>query len=178
MITRNRVRALGCAAAAAMCATVVAATPASAAVPSCGAADLSAKVTDSVAGMSQPTVLITVTNISGVTCKLNGYPAITGAWSKKGQASIAVSNGPVQGTLDKGPRLIRLAPGGNSWFALGTATAYDPPVVNLTRIAIATNSSTPIAASIKLMVEQPATAPKGKRIPVVVTAFARGIGKY
>jgi len=142
------------------------------AVPNCTTADLSAKATASGAGMSQPYTLITVTNTSGSACRLKGYPTITGATTKKGRASIAAGPGLIQGPIIK-VRLIRLAPGGHAYFGLGTATAYDPPIVTLTSVGVATSAG---AGSINVKIDQQATAPKGEPIPVSVTPYAPGVG--
>lgn len=140
-------------------------------VPKCAASDLSAKQTGSGAGMSQPAVYITVTNTSGSTCKLNGYPTIASASTKKGAQKITVSNGNVMNAPETKPKKVVLAPGGKAWFAVGAATAYDPPLVTFTRISFATSSGGDTASA---KVSLDATAPKGKPYPLGVTAFAAG----
>jgi hypothetical protein len=63
-----------------------------------------------------------------------------------------------------------------AWFAMGTATAYDPPVRNLTQVAVAVTAGTSVSQSLKVTVNQQASAPKGGPIPVTVTAWAAGEG--
>jgi hypothetical protein len=145
-----------------------------AAVPTCSSADLSARQTGSGAGMSQPYSQITVTNTSAGFCSLKGYPAITGAWTKSGRKGIRVTKGNLQNIAGPGPRRFVLAPGGHAWFAVGAATAYDPPLVNFTRIAFAPTPGGSTATSVIARLRLPATAPQGKPFPIGVTAFAPG----
>lgn len=149
---------------------------AAATAPRCVIGSLSAKVTGTAEGMSQPSSFITVTNTGSRTCTLRGYPTITRAWTKKGKVAIAVTNGSVQNAPQTRVRTITLRPGQHAWFALGTATAYDPPVVTVTKVAIATTRGASVADSIRVPVTQQASAPSGQPIPVGVTAFAKGVG--
>ena len=161
---------------AALAATVAwapAAAGAPRAVSACMAADLSAKVTGGGAGMSQPAVYITVTNTSGQRCTVNGYPSLTGAWTKMGRQQISVTNGAVMNAPESKPRRIVLAPGGSAWFAVGAATAYDPPVVSFTRMSFTVASG---AGNNTVRMSLQATAPSGKAFPLGVTAFAPGVG--
>jgi hypothetical protein len=142
------------------------------AVSACTSADLSARQSDTGAGMSQPFSVITVTNISGHACSLTGYPSVTRARTKTGSKSIHTRNARLANGPSADPSHFSLAPGGHAWFTLGTATAYDPPVVTFRRITF-----TPIAGSagtITVKVKLPATAPSGQAFPIGVTAFAPG----
>ena len=143
-------------------------------LPACSADDLSARVTGTGEGMSQPAAYVTVTNRSGASCTVKGYPTITMARTKKARQAITVTKDAVQNAPKPKPRRIVLAPGGRAWFAVGTATAYDPPVVTLTRIAFTTNRGSGRAT---VKVSLPATAPTGEPIPMGVTAFAPGVGR-
>ena len=178
MNTARRAWRVGAASAAlALCLGVAWNTSASAAprsVPKCSASDLSAKQTGSGAGMSQPSAYITVTNTSGSKCSLKGYPTITAASTKKGSQSITVSKGNVMNAPSTKPKRIVLSPGGKAWFAIGAATAYDPPVVTFTSIRFATAPGGDTASS-RLSLQ--ATAPTGKPFPLGVSAFAPGVGK-
>ena len=157
----------------AACALGATASAAPRSLPSCSAANLSAKVTGEGAGMSQPAVYITVTNTSGKSCTLNGYPTITRAVTQKGKQPITVSKGGVMNAPQSQPKRIVLAPRGHAWFAVGAATAYDPPIVTLTRIAFATSSGGPVTTA-RVVLE--ASAPSGKPFPLGVTPFMAGIG--
>jgi hypothetical protein len=175
-VMTRRWRAVPASALVALCAVVGLASGAQAAsrsLPACSAADLSAKVTGQGAGMSQPAVYITVTNTSGSTCTLHGYPTITRAVTKKGPQSITVTKGGVANAPQAKPKRIVLAPRGHAWFALGAATAYDPPVVTFTHVRFwpATAGST-LRVKISLL----ATAPSGKPFPLGVTPFMAGVG--
>jgi hypothetical protein len=154
---------------------LVVANPAAAASP-CDTSDLSAKVTGTAAGMSQPSTFITVTNISGSTCTVKGYPTITRMKTKKGAQKFTVTNGAVMNAPKPKVKTLSLAPGGKAWFAIGTATAYDPPLVTFTKMAFALAPGTSVGDSLKVKITQPATAPSGKPFPVGVTAFGKGTG--
>ena len=143
------------------------------ALPVCSASGLSAKATGAGAGMSQPAVYITVTNTSGRPCTLDGYPAITRASTTQGRQSITVRKGGVMNAPQSQPKRIVLAPRGHAWFAVGAATAYDPPIVTLTRIAFATSSGGPVTTA-RVVLE--ASTPSGKPFPLGVTPFMAGIG--
>jgi hypothetical protein len=140
-------------------------------VPACSASTLSAKATGAGAGMSQPAVYITVTNTLATSCTLFGYPTITRASTKKGRRSVTVSRGAVMNAPHSKPKRIVLAPQGHAWFAIGAATAYDPPVVTFTRIAFTTEG-----AAARVRVSLKATAPSGQPFPLGVTPFMAGIG--
>jgi hypothetical protein len=151
--------------------------PASASVPglpACSAGDLTARVTGTGEGMSQPAAYVTVTNRGSASCTVRGYPTITMVRTKKSRQAFTVTKDAVQNAPKPKPRRIVLAPGGHAWFAVGTATAYDPPVVTLTRIAFTTMRGGGRATA---TVSLPASAPTGQSIPVGVTAFAPGIGR-
>ena len=163
----------------AICALAVSSPSAGAAdvsAATCSATDLSARQTGSGAGMSQPYSLITVTNTSEVACTVKGYPSITGAWTRTGRKPIRITRGNLGNMRDPGPRRIVLAPGGHAWFAVGTATAYDPPLVTFTRLSFAPAPGAIVADSVMARLRLQATAPSGKPFPIGVTAFAPGRG--
>jgi hypothetical protein len=123
--------------------------------------------------MSQPAVYVTLTNTSAKSCTLFGYPTITRATTKKGQQLITLRKGAVANAPHSKPQRIVLAPRGHAWFAVGAATAYDPPVVTFTRIALTTTSGGPTATA---RISLQATAPSGKPFPLGVTPFMAGVG--
>ena len=143
-------------------------------VSTCSSSVLSAKQTGSGAGMSQPYSQITVTNTSSTACALGGYPSITRMWTKSGRKAITVKRGSLGNMTDPGASRFVLGPGGHAWFAIGAATAYDPPLVTFTRVAFSTSSGATVAASVISTMQLPATAPTGKPFPIGVTAFAPG----
>jgi hypothetical protein len=147
---------------------------ADAGVPACAASELSARQTGSGAGMSQPYSIITVTNAGSDSCALKGYPSITGAWTKTGRKAIHITRGSLGNMSDPGPTQVVLSPGGRAWFAVGAATAYDPPLVTFTRLAFSTAPG--VAGSVMARLQLQATAPHGKPFPIGVTAFAPGRG--
>jgi hypothetical protein len=138
----------------------------------CSGRDLSARVTGNAAGVSQPAAYITVTNTSARTCTVRGYPTITRARTKKGRQPITVTNGAVMNAPQNKPRTIAIAPGGHAWFAVGAATAYDPPVVTFVRLTFSPSGNGTRTVRLRL----PASAPTGKPFPLGVTAFAPGVG--
>jgi hypothetical protein len=154
-------------------ATSAGADAATRSTPACRTTSLTAKATGYGAGMSQPAVYITVTNVSGKACEVAGYPRLTGAWSKHGRQSIAVSNGEVMNAPQAKPKTIVIAPGGHAWFAIGAATAYDPPLRTLTRVSF---SASPGGAHSTARISLQATSPKGEPIPLGVTAWMAGTG--
>ena len=138
----------------------------------CSGRDLSAEVTGYSEGVSQPAAYITVTNTSARTCVVRGYPTITSARTKKGRQPITVTDGAVMNAPRNQPRTIAISPGGHAWFAVGAATAYDPPVVTFVRLRFSPNGDG--TRSVRLALQ--ASAPTGKPFPLGVTAFAPGVG--
>ncbi|MDD2858384.1 MAG: DUF4232 domain-containing protein [Candidatus Nanopelagicales bacterium] len=175
MPTHLRARRLGLAVAALGALGVGAAvtsTAQAATAPACSPTSLSARVTGGSAGMSQPASYVTLTNTSTRACRLTGYPRITSAWTKSGRQRVSVTNGAVMNAPTVKPSTVTVQPKGHAWFAVGAATAYDPPLVTFERITVA-----PSASSASFTVRDlglPATAPKGKAFPLGVTAFAAG----
>jgi hypothetical protein len=143
-------------------------------IPKCMASDLSAKETAENAGMSQPASLITLTNISGRTCSLKGYATITEARTKKGPQEFTAGPGLLENAPNPKPKRVVLKDGDKAFFGVGTATAYDPPFVNFTRL---TFSLVKGGDTLTVKVGLPATAPKGQPFPLGVSAFARGVGQ-
>lgn len=171
------------------------ATTSSAPVPSpsvtsvsttCTAAELVADQTSSGAGMSQPFAIITVTNRGSSACTLTGYPTITAASGAAIQPTgtspgpltdepIAVTNGALYAVADPGPSTLTIEPGGHAWFALGTATAYDGPVITLGLVSVSLDgSTTPGTGALTIPVSLPVAAPTGKPFGIKVTAYAPG----
>jgi hypothetical protein len=175
LTTRSRAAALaaGLACAASALLAIGPATAAPMAAPACTADDLSARQTGSAAGMSQPAALITVTNTGEATCTLKGYPTVTGAWSRTGRLSIDAERGMLMNAPPATPRTIRLDPGDQAWFGVGTATAYDPPIRTIVRLAF---SPAPGAGTLSVRVVLQATALTGQPIPVTVAPYAPGRG--
>ncbi|MFA7324273.1 MAG: DUF4232 domain-containing protein [Candidatus Nanopelagicales bacterium] len=151
---------------------IAGAQDASSSVPACSAADLTARVTGSGAGMSQLAVYITVTNATTHSCSLNGYPTITSMFTAHGRQQITVKKGAVMNAPAITPKNIVLKPKDHAWFAVGAATAYDPPIVTFIRLRFATTSNSSTATVRHLALQ--ASAPKGKAFPIGVTAFAAG----
>lgn len=165
------------AALAVVAAGVTAASAASAAAAQqCGPSGLSAKVTGSAAGMSQPATFVTVTNTGSRACYVKGYPNIDTVKAKARKVSFTVTEGAVQNAPQVKVSKVVLQPGGKAWFAIGTATAYDPPVVTLTKVVFSIDGEATAADSLTVRISQQATAPSGKPVPITVTPFAKGVG--
>ncbi len=143
-------------------------------VPKCMASDLSAKETAENAGMSQPASLITLTNISGHSCSLKGYATITAASTAKGPQDFTSGPGLLQNAPNPKPKRIVLKDGGKAFFGVGTATAFDPPLVTFTQL---TFSLVKGGDTLTVKVALPATAPKGQPFPFGVSAYSRGVGQ-
>ena len=67
---------------------------------------------------------------------------------------------------------VALRPGATASFSIGTATAYDLPLVTVTRLLVRLPAST---QSLPVHVQMGATAPRGRPLPVGVTAVQRGV---
>ena len=144
--------------------------------PVCLGTHLSGKTTGGGAGMSQPYSIITVTNTGKKPCTLHGYPVLTGAWSPKGAIDFSVKNGSLYNQPSAKVTRFVLAPKGKAWFALGSADAYDGPMVTFIRITFAAKKGTSLADSAILRQNFQANGPSGKPIPLGVTAWAPGKG--
>jgi hypothetical protein len=157
-----------------------------AAGPVCTAADLTAARTSGGGEMSQPFAIITLTNASAHACELSGYPAITSARGNSLQSTgvdagmprdvpISVIDGSIYEVADPGPTRFTLDPGGNAWFALGTATAYDGPAVLLGQVSVALDgASTSVPGELAISVSQSVAAATGEAFGITVTAYAPG----
>jgi hypothetical protein len=143
-------------------------------VSACAATDLSARVTGTGAGVSQPAVYITVTNTSSAPCAVRGYPVITRAATRTGPKAISVTNGAVMNAPQARVKRIVISPDGHAWFAVGAATAYDTRPVTFTRIRFATAAGGPTRG---VRVSLQASRPTGQPYPMGVTAFMPGIGR-
>lgn len=142
-------------------------------VAACSGRDLTGRVTGTGAGMSQPAVYITVTNVSGGTCLLSGYPAILRLATRTGAKPFAVTEDAVMNATHPAPHRIALRPGQRAFFALGAATAYDLPPVTFRRVTFApVPGATPMTVRIAL----PASRDAGQPFPLGITAYQRGVG--
>lgn len=151
----------------------------------CTAADLSARQTRSGSEMSQPFSTVTLTNTSAGPCALNGYPTITTAAGTSDTAPggspgpvravpITVHDGGIYEVPDPGPSQVTLASGGTAWFAIGTLTALDPPIVRLTQVSLSLPGPGTPLSGVTIPVTLDATARTGHPIGITVTAFAAG----
>jgi hypothetical protein len=122
--------------------------------------------------MNQPWSIITVTNTSGRACTLDGYPAITAAWTSRGRQAARILDSGLYEVPDPGPTLFSLAPRGHAWFAAGTGMGYDGPLLTFTQIAVATSRHTGVAESLRVRVDLGATGRQGEPYGISVTAFA------
>lgn len=140
----------------------------------CATADLSADVVDFGSTGSAPFLVISLTNQDTAPCHLRGYPGIaaTGhrAYTHGEPCSldIAVRRGSIYERSDPGPRRVELDRHGKAFFALGTGTGWNPPVYEITRLAITPPGN---RESLHLRVAVPATGPTNKPIPVGLTAL-------
>ena len=152
----------------------------------CTVRDLAAKETGGGSVASQPFSLITVTNMSHHACTLRGYPHVAAAWAGTIPGSpapiisahrepIAITNGSLYEVTDPGPSLFSVAPDTFAWFAVGSVTALDPPLVTFTRLIFSPANPTSLCRTgINLQVALGATASRGHPFGLTVTAFAPG----
>lgn len=146
--------------------------------PKCSIEDLSAKETGGGSVMNQPWSIITVTNRSGRACTLDGYPAITAAWTGQSRYPVAVLDSGIYEVPDPSPTLFSLAPHGHAWFAAGTGMGYEGPLLTFTEVAVATDVHTSVGKSLRVPVALGATGRKGKPYGIIVTAFAPGTAPH
>ena len=143
----------------------------------CGSGDLRLSVAASGSVMSQPYADISITNIGPTACTLSGYPRIAaagypGASDRPGAAKpvrISVRHR-IMERVDPGPRLLDVKPRHRVFFSVGTADAYDGPLVTITSlIATFPDVGGPLRVGVRLL----ANGPRGHAIPVGVTGLTR-----
>lgn len=152
-------------------------TPSTARPGQCHANQLRLAVALSASLMSQPFADISVTNTGARSCVLRGYPRITAA-GHRGFGDQHAPAVPVAITVchchglyervDPGPHRVVVAPGHRVFFSVGTADAFDGPLVTLTRLTVVlpgTRSAKVVPVSLL------ANAPPGHRIGVGITAI-------
>jgi hypothetical protein len=146
----------------------------------CTGSQLSGRVFRGGSEASQPFDEIVLTNGGPGSCRLSGYPALT-AWGSAGQGpssqlDTVLTKSSTYEIPDPGPTTVVIAPSRSAWFAIGTATAYDPPLVSIDRVLIDVGSGTSgKSGQVSVALGMFATAPLGKPIPITVTAFAPGL---
>lgn len=143
----------------------------------CIAANLAARVATFGSEMSQPFLVISLTNQGTASCHLRGYPVVSmvGKGEHEGGFShdlrITVHHGSIYERSDPSPGRVELTPRHTASFALGTATAWDGRIFDITQLAITPpGTHTPLHLKVTLM----ASAPTGEPIPVGVTALHSG----
>lgn len=135
--------------------------------------------------MSQPFSTITLTNTGTARCALSGYPTITAAAGTTNtppggspgpvrDVPITVHDGGIYEVPDPGPSQVTLTPGSTAWFAIGTVTALDPPLVNLTQVSLSLPGPGTPLGGVTIPVTLYATARTGHPIGITVTAYAPG----
>lgn len=143
-------------------------------VAACSGRDLAGRVTGTGEGMSQPAVYITVTNVSGSTCMVSGYPKVLRMATGSGPKPFSVTEDAVMNATHPRPHRIALAPGQRAFFALGAATAYSLPPVTFRRVTFA---PVPGATPMTVRIQLPASRDAGTPFPIGVTAYQRGVGR-
>lgn len=148
-------------------------------VQACRATRLEPRVVDAGSVMSQPFVTIALRNDGPGVCRLRGYPDVVAYGQPDGagpsrRLGIRVRNGSIYERPDRGPRNVVLLPHEAAVFSVGTATAYDggAHLITVTRLGITPPGDT---VSLSLRVDLAASHPRGKPIPVGVTAVQSAI---
>jgi hypothetical protein len=141
--------------------------------PRCTADQLRLRTVHTGSNMSQPYARIAVRNVSARACTVSGYPRLTARGVRVGRANvhriaIHVKRGSFMEAHDRGARPIGLRPGGNAVFSVGTATAYGPRLVELRSLRVRLPR---IEGRFHVALGIDASAPRGKRVPVFLTAL-------
>ena len=143
----------------------------------CGSKDLRLSVAASGSVMSQPYADISITNLGPTACRLSGYPRIAaagypGASERSGAAKpvrIRVFHR-IMERVDPGPRLLVVKPRHRVFFSVGTADAYDGPLVTLTSLTVTfPDVGEPLRVDVRLL----ANGPHRHEIPIGVTGLTR-----
>jgi len=125
--------------------------------------------------MSQPFLIVALTNIGDTTCHLAGYPSLRATGHLVGgpgcTLTINVQPGALYEVKDPGRHRVQLSPGGSAAFAVGTATAYGVSLYDIPSLAITPPGG---HTALRLAVDLLASAPKGAPIPLTVTALTAG----
>jgi hypothetical protein len=143
-------------------------------LPRCASDQLRMWLRSAGGEMSQPYARIAIRNIGSTACALVGYPRVA-AWggpASEGGAerlAIHVRLGGFYEALDKRPKRVGLRPGSRAVFSVGTATAYSAHLMEIQRLEISLHG---IGGSLRVPLGMYATAPRGKPIPVFVTAIS------
>lgn len=142
--------------------------------PTCSTSHLASRVTSGGSEMSQPWLIIEVTN-NGPPCSIEGYPRIVDATGHSLQGpsqtlSISVSDGPDYEHPDPGPHPIKLLRGASASFAVGTDTASGTNCI-VTSMTIALPGS---QGRVKVPVRTGASVFVGKPVHIEVTALVEG----
>jgi Protein of unknown function (DUF4232) len=132
-------------------------------------------------GMSHGVIVFAVVNEGHSTCTLRGYPAVTfrgGAVTKQSSGGslvqgnrtipIDLHRGDVWVCPDGGPRPVMLTPGASAYFAVGTATAYNGPLLDVTAIRLTLPGT---SGAMTLHPGLYANGPSGQPAPVALTAL-------
>jgi hypothetical protein len=147
-------------------------------LPRCRSAQLRARVALFGSEASQPFVTIALRNSSATACALRGYPEVSAFGHRPGapvsRLAIHARHESIYERRDPGPHRVRLGPGATASFNIGTATAYDGSLVTVTRLLIRPPGQ---AAGIPVHVGMYANGPRGRPIPVGVTALRRGLSR-
>jgi photosystem II stability/assembly factor-like uncharacterized protein len=144
-------------------------------LPRCGADQLRLWLRESGSNMSQPYARIGVRNVSPTACMVRGYPRISAFGAPVGDhggaaraLAIHVKRGSFMEARDRGPKRIGLRPNSRAVFSLGTATAYSPHLIEIRAVSVILPG---IPGRFDVQLRIGATAPKGHRIPMYVTAL-------
>jgi hypothetical protein len=149
-------------------------SPGAGRVAACTAGDVAAHVGRSGSLANQPFAMVVVTNQSDRACTLRGYPQLSHvrahrAGGPDGPLSVTVRDGSNYEYADPGPSSVRLDPGGQVSFALGTATAGGGPLYTVTSLRIAIGGG-----EVTVPVSLAIAAVPGHGFMISTTAYAPG----
>jgi uncharacterized protein DUF4232 len=145
------------------------------------AQSLGLRVAGETGGMSHGVVVFAVTNKSSFRCSIGGYPGVGfsgGTFTKLASGRLRVDgvhrvraevhDGDVWSCPDGGQHRLVLVPGGSAYFAVGTATAYGGPELDLSAMRVQLPGSSHARMVDVLLF---ADAPAGRPLPAEVTAL-------
>ncbi len=155
-------------------ASLVGASPVQAAVAPCTGDRMTARVTDTDAGMSEQVAYVTVRNRARKRCYVSGYPYLARVVAKAGSKAFTQVRGGTALAQNPPRKRIILKRGQRAHFVIGTSTAYDTKPITVRRIRFAPAPGvTPISVDVRLDVDRA----DGQPYRLTTTAYAPGAGK-
>ncbi|MCW2854838.1 MAG: hypothetical protein JWR52_453 [Marmoricola sp.] len=121
---------------------------------------------------SQPFDVVAFENTSRTTCSLAGYPGVSAYTLRNGvdlKVWTRIHHGSIYERGDLGVRTVEIAPGGEAWFDIGSAMAYQGGLdaVSINRLVVYPPGSD---VGVPVLMPFGASRPVGQAYPITVTA--------